>query len=351
MDTAAATTEHPGAGRPGGAAGEGAGENAGEGAGRRLLGLALRYNFIVIFFAVVAIASALSPDFLTGRNISNLFQQAAVVGICATGMSFVILTANIDLSVGSVVACGGMVAALLMASHVPPVLAVAAALACGALLGGLMGAITAFAAVPSFIVTLAGLVTVRGVTYLMSGGVPVGGLPRGFGQFGTAAIPILPGLHLPVLGCVFLLVWLLAALLLRFTVFGEYVFATGGNAEAARLSGLPVRAVVCAVFALSGLLAAFAGVLLCARLRIGQPTAAQGLELDAIAAVVLGGTSLFGGRGGVVGTLFAVMLLQVLRNIFNLLGLGSFYQMTATGIIIVLAILLNRLIDIRQGRR
>ncbi|MBE7209910.1 MAG: ABC transporter permease [Gluconacetobacter diazotrophicus] len=321
------------------------------GAGRRMLALALRYNFIVIFFVVVAIAAILSDSFLAWRNLSNLFQQAAVVGICATGMSFVILTANIDLSVGSVVACGGMVASLLMAAHVPPPLAVAAALGTGAAIGGLMGAISAYAAVPSFIITLAGLVTVRGVTYLMSGGVPVGGLPRGFGQFGTAEVAVLPGLHMPLLGLIFLAVWAVAALLLRFTVFGEYVYATGGNAEAARLSGLPVRGVVCAVFAISGLLAAFAGVLLCARLRIGQPTAAQGLELDAIAAVVLGGTSLFGGRGGVVGTLFAVMLLQVLRNIFNLLGLGSFYQMTVTGLVIVLAILLNRAIDIRQGRR
>ncbi|MCQ8241833.1 ABC transporter permease [Rhizosaccharibacter radicis] len=320
-------------------------------AASRAVDLLLRYNFVAIFFAVVLIATALSDNFLTFRNISNLFQQASVVGICAVGMSFVILTANIDLSVGSVVACGGMVASLLMASGVPPLLAALAALACGAALGAGMGAISAFAAVPSFIVTLAGLVTVRGVTFLLSNGVPVGGLPRGFGQFGSLAVPVLPGLGFPLLGLLFLLVWAVAALVLRYTVFGEYVYATGGNAEAARLSGLPVRRVVISVFTISGTLAALAGVLLAARLRIGQPTAAQGLELDAIAAVVLGGTSLFGGRGSVTGTLFAVMLLQVLRNIFNLLGLGSFYQMTITGLIIIAAILLNRAIDGRQGRR
>jgi ribose transport system permease protein len=303
---------------------------------RRLGALMLRYNFIVIFFAVVVIATLLSDDFLTVRNISNLFQQASVVGIVAIGMTFVILTANIDLSVGSVVACGGMVASLLMASGWPPLLAIGAALLTGACLGALMGAIAAYAAVPSF---------------LMSNGVPIGGLPRGFGQFGSLAVPLLPGFAFPVLALLFLAVWGIAALVLRYTVFGEYVFATGGNAEAARLSGLPVRLIVTGVFAISGLLAAFSGVLLTARLRIGQPTAAQGLELDAIAAVVLGGTSLFGGRGGVVGTLFAVMLLQVLRNIFNLLGLGSFYQMTITGLIIIAAILLNRAIDSRQGRR
>ncbi len=319
--------------------------------GQQVVGLLLRYNFIVIFFAVVVIATLLSDNFLTIRNISNLFQQASIVGIVAVGMTFVILTANIDLSVGSVVACGGMVASLLMASGTPPLLAVAAALLVGAGIGAALGAISAYAAVPSFIVTLAGLVTVRGVTFLMSNGVPIGGLPRGFGQFGSLEVPLLPGLHFPVLALLFLGVCALAACVLRYTVFGEYVFASGGNAEAARLSGLPVRLIVTVVFAISGFLAAFSGVLLTARLRIGQPTAAQGLELDAIAAVVLGGTSLFGGRGGVIGTVFAVMLLQVLRNIFNLLGLGSFYQMTITGLIIILAILLNRAIDSRQGRR
>ena len=141
-----------------------------------------------------------------------------------------------------------------------------------------------------------------------------------------------------------------AGALLRLTVFGESIYATGGNAEAARLSGLPTTRILVLVFTVSGIMSALAGILLTSRLRIGQPTAAQGLELDAIAAVVLGGTSLFGGRGGVLGTFFAVMLLQVLRNIFNLLGLGSFYQMTVTGLIIVAAILLNRFIDIRRGR-
>ena len=319
---------------------------------RRIGELMLKYNFIVIFFALVIAATFLSDNFLTFRNISNLFQQASIVGIVAVGMTFVILTANIDLSVGSMVACGGMVSALLMSSGINPLLAVCAAVLVGAVIGAGMGAISAYAQVPSFIVTLAGLVTIRGVTYLMSNGTPVGGLPTGFGHFGSLMIPLFPGsaVHFPVLALIFLLVCLVAALALRYTVTGEYIYATGGNAEAARLSGLPVRRIVTMVFAISGALAALSGVLLTARLRIGQPTAAQGLELDAIAAVVLGGTSLFGGRGGVVGTVFAVMLLQVLRNIFNLLGLGSFYQMTITGLIIIAAILLNRAIDNRAGR-
>lgn len=312
--------------------------------------LAVRYNFIVIFFVVVAIASTLSSNFLTLANISNLFQQAAVVGVVAVGMTFVILTANIDLSVGSMVALSGMIVALLLATGVDPFVAVAVTLLVGVAGGALMGGISAYARVPSFIVTLAGLVSFRGITYLISEGTPIGNLPKGFGALGSTMVPILPGVDFPLMGIIFVVVCLIAGLVLRATVFGEYVYATGGNAEAARLSGLPTRLMTTAVFAVSGLMASLGGIMLTSRLRIGQPTAAQGLELDAIAAVVLGGTSLFGGRGGVLGTFFAVMLLQVLRNIFNLLGLGSFYQMTVTGVIIVAAILLNRLIDHRMGR-
>ncbi len=318
--------------------------------GKRLADLAIEYNFIVIFLAVVVIAATLSNNFLTFTNIANLFQQAAVVGVVAIGMTFVILTGNIDLSVGSVVALCGMLVAVLMSHGFDPVVAVTITALVGTACGAAMGAISALAQVPSFIVTLAGLVSFRGITYLMTDGVPVSGLPQGFAAIGSTMVPILPGFAVSSMGLIFIVLCILAGLVLRLTVFGEYVFATGGNPEAARLSGLPTRFIVTAVFAVSGFMAALGGILLTSRLRIGQPTAAQGLELDAIAAVVLGGTSLFGGRGGVLGTFFAVMLLQVLRNIFNLLGLGSFYQMTVTGIIIVAAILLNRFIDHRKGR-
>ncbi|MGI4860274.1 MAG: ABC transporter permease [Janthinobacterium lividum] len=320
--------------------------------GRAVAEWVMRYNFIFIFFLAVGIAASLSDHFLTFGNIANLFQQAAVVGIVAVGMTFVILTANIDLSVGSLCAFGGVVAALFLHGGMSPWLAVPLTLATGLGMGALMGGISVYGKVPSFIITLAGLVSLRGATYLLSDGAPIAGLPAGFSRIGSTMIEIFPGsgLLFPLMGIVFLAIAVIGALVLRYTVFGEYVLATGGNVEAARLSGVPVRAVTIAVFAISGLLAVIGGMLLVSRLHIGQPTAAQGLELDAIAAVVLGGTSLFGGRGGLLGTTFAVMLLQVIRNIFNLLGLGSFYQMTITGIIIVLAILLNRVIDHYAGR-
>jgi ribose transport system permease protein len=313
--------------------------------GRRTADWLILNNFLVIFVVLLAIASVLSENFFTVSNIANLFQQAAVVGIVAVGMTYVILTASIDLSVGSMVAFGGMIVAVMMADGWDPLLSVLATLALGGVLGAVMGAISAYARVPSFIITLAGLVSIRGVTFLMTEGVPVGNLPEAFSAVGSAKLG-----DAPVMGIIFLGIALVAGLVLRFSVFGEYVYASGGNAEAARLSGVPTRPVVTAVFAVSGFLSAGAGVLLSSRLTIGQPTAAQGLELDAIAAVVLGGTSLFGGRGTIFGTVVAVMLLQVLRNVFNLVGLGSFYQMTVTGVIIVLALLINRLIDRRAGR-
>ncbi|UNK40207.1 ABC transporter permease (plasmid) [Shinella sp. H4-D48] len=318
--------------------------------GRRIADLLIEYNFIAIFLVVVAIAAILSPNFLTPTNIANLFQQAAVVGVVAVGMTFVILTGNIDLSVGSVVALCGMLVAVLLAGGMPILPALAITILTGALAGAVIGLITALAEVPSFIVSLAGLVSFRGITYLLTDGVPVSGLPPSFGAISSTMVPVLPGLQVSSMGIIFVVLCIAAGALLRLTVFGESVYATGGNAEAARLSGLPTTRILVLVFTVSGIMSALAGILLTSRLRIGQPTAAQGLELDAIAAVVLGGTSLFGGRGGVLGTFFAVMLLQVLRNIFNLLGLGSFYQMTVTGLIIVAAILLNRFIDIRRGR-
>lgn len=318
--------------------------------GRRIADIMIEYNFIAIFLVVVAIAAILSPNFLTPINIANLFQQAAVVGVVAVGMTFVILTGNIDLSVGSVVALCGMLVAVLLAGGMPILPALVITVLTGALAGAVIGLITAIAEVPSFIVSLAGLVSFRGVTFLLTDGVPVSGLPPSFSVISSTMIPVLPGLQVSSMGLIFVVLCIAAGALLRLTVFGESVYATGGNAEAARLSGLPTTRILVLVFTVSGIMSALAGILLTSRLRIGQPTAAQGLELDAIAAVVLGGTSLFGGRGGVLGTFFAVMLLQVLRNIFNLLGLGSFYQMTVTGLIIVAAILLNRFIDIRRGR-
>ena len=303
----------------------------------------LKSNLLIVFAALFITAAILSPDFLSARNLSNLLQQSALTGIIAIGMTLVILTAGIDLSVGSTAALSGMIVAILLDGQVPIPFAILGALLVGLVVGLVMGALSAELRLPAFIVTLAGLVSIRGAAYITTDGKPVGqNFPEEFIFIGGGYLGFFP-----VAGLIFIGITLLVGAVLRFTTFGEYVYAVGSNEEAARLSGVPVKAVQTVVFGFSGLLAALAGILLASRLTIAQPTAFQGAELDAIAAVVLGGTSLFGGRGGVSGTFIAVLLLTVLRNLFNLLGIGSFYQMVATGLILVLALILNKVIDSR----
>lgn len=307
----------------------------------------VRGNLLIVFALLFVAAALLSPDFLTVRNLANLLQQSSLTGILAVGMTLVILTSGIDLSVGSTAALSGMVVALALDDAVPVPLAVLLALAVGAGAGLVMGAVAAWVRLPAFIVTLAGLTALRGVAYITTDGRPAGSdLPEAFTIIGGGYIGVVP-----LTGIIFVVIAVLAALLLRTTTFGEHIYAVGSNEEAARLSGVPVRLVQTLVFGISGLTAAIAGVLLTSRLTIGQPTSFQGAELDAIAAVVLGGASLFGGRGGISGTVIAVLLLSVLTNLFNLLGVGSFYQMLATGIILVAALVLNRFLDSRgRGR-
>jgi ribose transport system permease protein len=303
----------------------------------RLARAFLTRPLIVIFVLSIILASLISPAFLSTRNVFNLLQQSAISGIIAIGMTFVILGAGIDLSVGSVAAFGGMVVAILVTDvGVATPLAIVISLACGALIGLGFGLITSLTKVPSFIVTLGGLVSIRGLTYLLTDGKPVFNVPDDLRYLGAGFIgPV------PVVGIIFIGVTVLAALFLRRTRVGRYVYAAGGNPEAARLSGVPVASVIALTFLLSGMLAAFGGVLLTAWLDVGQPTASQGAELNAIAAVVLGGTSLFGGKGGVFGTFVAVILLSILSNILNLAGVSPYFQQILTGVVLVGTVLLN----------
>lgn len=291
---------------------------------------------VVIFLLSIVLASFISPAFLSTRNVFNLLQQSSITGIIAIGMTFVILGAGIDLSVGSVAALGGMVVAILVRDGMATPLAIVVALFIGAAVGLGMGLITALTSVPSFIVTLGGLVSIRGLTYLLTDGAPVFNVPDDLRYLGAGFVgPV------PVVGIIFIMVTVLAAVFLRRTRLGRYVYAAGGNAGAARLSGVPVAAVIALTFLLSGLLASFGGVLLTAWLDVGQPTASQGAELNAIAAVVLGGSSLFGGKGGVFGTFVAVLLLSILSNILNLAGVSPYFQSILTGVVLVGTVLLN----------
>ena len=311
----------------------------------RRRGIIMRFNLLFIFIALFVVASVSAPQFLTTQNMANLLQQSSLTGIVAIGMTVVILTSGIDLSVGSVAALSGMLVAIFIGVGLPWPVAMALAIGAGLVLGGVMGGLSAYLVLPAFMVTLAGMQSIRGMTYLTTNGTPTTAeIPMGLRFLGAGSVA-----GIPVVGIIFVATTLVVGFMLRRTTFGEHIYAVGSNAQAARLSGLPVQRITTTAYVISGGLAALTGVLLTARLTIGQPTANTGLELDAIAAVVLGGTSLFGGKGGVLGTFIAVLLLSVLRNLFNLLGLSSFFQMLVTGLILIAALIMNYLID-RQSK-
>lgn len=298
-------------------------------------------NGIIIAFILLVVALAFSSEFfLTGPNIRNVLRQASINGLLAIGMTFVILTAGIDLSVGSVLAFGGMIAAIFASSSLgeqyPLYVALPMGLAAGTMLGMVNGSLVAFFRVPPFVVTLGMLSIARGLTLISSDGMPVSRLSPEYIYVGQG---MLAGVPVPVL--IFFGVLGLAWLLLYQTPFGRYVYAVGGNEEAARISGVNTRMVKFTVYAISGCLAALGGIILSARTTAGLPQAGVAYELDAIAAVVIGGTSLAGGQGRLFGTLIGVLIIAVVNNGLDLLGVSAYYQLTFKGAIIVAAVLLD----------
>ncbi|MFI9810450.1 substrate-binding domain-containing protein [Streptomyces sp. NPDC052301] len=300
---------------------------------RRLL---LDNGALTALIVLVIVLSALSGDFLTTDNLLNIGVQAAVTAILAFGATFVIVSAGIDLSVGSVAALSATVLAWSATSHgVPVFLALVLAVATGVAAGLVNGFLIAYGKLPPFIATLAMLSVARGLSLVISGGVPIP-FPDSVSHLGDTL-----GDWLPVPVLVMVLMGLIAALVLGRTYIGRSMYAIGGNEEAARLSGLRVKKQKLAIYALSGVFAAVAGVVLASRLSSAQPQAADGYELDAIAAVVIGGASLAGGTGKASGTLIGALILAVLRNGLNLLNVSAFWQQVVIGVVIALAVLLD----------
>ncbi|MCJ1908290.1 ABC transporter permease [Planococcus ruber] len=299
-----------------------------------------KYNLFFIFLGFIIIGSLLSDQFLSVQNILNLLQQSSFVGIISIGMTFVILVAGIDLSVGAVLALTGMLATLMISSGMNPAAAIAITLVVGAALGFVNGFISTKFKVPAFIATLAMMVSARGLAFLTTDGNPIYDLPPSFTALGGNVFG-----KIPLTAIIWIVLTIVAVIVLKYTTFGRKIYAVGGNAESARLSGIPVEKYVTWCFIISGTLAAVAGILMSAWLTVGQPTAGTGLELDVIAAVVLGGTSLFGGKGSIGGTFIGVLIMSMIVNIFNLLGLSSYYQSVFMGVIIVLALIMNQYIS------
>jgi ribose transport system permease protein len=317
-----------------------AGSTRGRVARARLASFVQRQGALVALVCVLIFAAARYEDFLTERNLFNVLRQNSMLGLVALGMTFVILTGGIDLSVGSLVAVAGVLAANLAGRGMLPALLVAVALT--TLLGLLNGIIIARARIQPFIVTLAMMIAARGLALAATAeeSVRVDKLSENFtwlgqGKFGPVPVPVL----------ILLMAYGAGWLVLNHTRFGRHVYALGDNEEAARLMGLGVGRVTLGVYGLSGALAGLAGVILASRLGAGQPVAGAGWELDAIAAVVVGGTLLTGGQGGVGSTLVGVLLLGLIFNIFNLEGtISSWWQWVLRGVFLLAVVVMqNRL--------
>jgi len=304
---------------------------------------ARQFGTLIGLVVLGAILWILSPYFLTVSNLLNIAEQTSINAIVAVGMTFVILSGGIDLSVGSIVALSGVVlgAALQSGQPLPAALILAAAvgLACG--LGN--GALVSWGGLPPFIVTLGTMSIARGAALLFTEGRPVSGFDAGFRMLATGRVAFIPA---PVIATI--LVYAIAHFVLTRTTFGRYVYAIGGNEEATRLSGVAIRFHKTMIYGVSGLMSAIAAIILTARLNSAQPIAGMMYELDAIAATVIGGTSLMGGEGSLGGTLVGALIMGVLRNGLNLLGVSSFLQQIVIGAVIVVAVLLDTILKRRN---
>jgi len=291
-----------------------------------------RYGILIGLIGLITGFSVLSERFFTISNMLIVMRQTSIVAFLAVGMSFVILGAGIDLSVGSVLAFSGAVGAGVIQNG-GVFLGVLAGLALGTALGFFNGIVITKLKIPAFIATLAMMAIARGGTLVYTDGRPITGLPSSFAFLGRGYIGNVP---FPIV--LMLIIFILAYIVLKLTRFGRYIYATGGNINAARASGIKVDNVIISTFAISGFLSGLTGMVLASRLNSAQPTAGMGYELDAIAAVVLGGTSLFGGEGELWGTLVGAFIMGILNNGLNMLNVSSFYQQVVKGIVILIAV-------------
>lgn len=294
---------------------------------------------LVGLLILIIIVSILNPSFLAPLNILNLLRQVAINALIAYGMTFVILTGGIDLSVGSILALSSALMAGMIVSGIDPILAILIGCVLGALMGMVNGLLVIKGKMAPFIATLATMTVYRGLTLVYTDGNPITGLGDNylFQLFGRGYF-----LGIPVPAVTMMVSFAILWVILHKTPFGRQTYAIGGNEKAAIISGIKVPRVKVMIYSLAGLLSALAGAILTSRLNSAQPTAGTSYELDAIAAVVLGGTSLSGGRGRIFGTLIGALIIGTLNNGLNLLGVSSFYQMVVKGIVILIAVLIDR---------
>ena len=299
----------------------------------------IEYNSVLIFLVMMIVSSLVSDVFFTITNLTNLARQVSGIGIMSMGMLLVILTGGIDLSVGSFVAMASVLCASLL-YHISLPFAVAGAIVAGIFAGSLSGYLISFHRIAPFIATLALMTIARGLGFIVSKGAPIimGDPGQPLNNFGTGYLAGIPN---PVI--LMLVIFILTAVILRYTVFGRLVLAIGSNEEAVRLSGIRVRYYKFMVYAISGGLAAVAGIISTSRTGVGSPIIGVAVELDVIAAVVIGGASLAGGKGTAINTLLGVLILGMIGNIMNLQNVPAYPQQVIKGLIIIAAVLLQRI--------
>ncbi|MDU4324273.1 MAG: ribose ABC transporter permease [Clostridium celatum] len=296
-----------------------------------------KYKSLIGLVLLCVVITFVSPAFMTLSNITNVFTQVSTNAIIAVGMTFVILTGGIDLSVGSTVAISGAFAASIIKSTNNVFLAVLAAGIVGIVIGLINGLLISKGKLQAFIATLATMTIFRGATLVFTNGTPISKLPENFVNIGNGKLGFIP---IPVIITVIVLV--IAIYVLTQTRFGRYLYALGGNEDSARLSGINTTKIKTLVYVISGFASSIAGVIIASRIGSASPNAGTGFELDAIAAVVIGGTSLAGGEGRITGTLIGALIIGVLNNGLNLMNVSPFYQSIVKGLVILIAVLLDK---------
>jgi ribose transport system permease protein len=299
---------------------------------------------LAVLLAIVAYLSFSTSSFLSTANLMAILVAVSLIAIVACGQTFVVITGGIDLSSGSVVALSGICAAMAMQNHVPVVLAVLIGILVGAACGLFNGIAVTWLGMNPFIVTLASLAMARGLAFILPNGATLFGFDESFDAIGGGLVH-----SFPIAGIISLVVLGVAAFVLGKTVFGSEVYAVGGNREAALMTGIPVQRTLLSVYVISGALAGLGGIILAGRLDSAQPIAATGLELNSIAAVVIGGASLFGGRGSMFGTILGVLLIGVINNGLTLHNVEPFWVQFIQGAVIFLAVLLDSLSNKRKA--
>lgn len=302
---------------------------------RQIIG---KFKIVLIFVVMCTILTILKPSFIQPSNLINVVRQISIVAIIAMGSTLVIITGGIDLSPGSIAAVAGIVAATFAANPAFPVIVpILAGVLTGAVCGLFNGVIIAKGNIPPFIVTLGMMSIGRGLAYVLSDGKPISGLSASFLFLGRKSIA---GIPVPILIMVLLVA--LTWVIMNKRVFGKHIYAVGGNEIAARVSGVNVDRIKIKVYAYAGILSAIGGVVMASRITTGHPNSGTGYEMDAIAAAVIGGTSLSGGIGTIGGTVIGALIIGVLSNGLDILGVSAYYQQIAKGLIIIAAVLMDK---------